>query len=216
MLTTDQLAAIRREYRFAQLDESSIAADPLAQFQRWLEDAIRAELPEPTAMALATVDANGNPAVRVVLLKGIEDGRLLFYTNIESPKARALAINPAVALLFYWAELERQVRIEGTATLLDRETVAAYFATRPRGAQIGAWASRQSTPLASRAELDEAIARYQHEFATVDQIPPPPWWGGYAVEPRVIEFWQGRENRLHDRFRFERTTAGWSRQRLSP
>ncbi|GIV55144.1 MAG: pyridoxine/pyridoxamine 5'-phosphate oxidase [Candidatus Kapaibacterium sp.] len=214
MLTSDQLAAIRREYRSARLDESTIAADPIEQLQCWLEDAIRAAVPEPTAMALATAD--GNPTVRMVLLKGIENGCLQFYTNIESAKARAIAVNPNVALLFYWAELERQVRIEGRAQLLDRETVAAYFALRPRGAQIGAWASRQSTPLSSRAELEEAVAQIENQFAGIEQIPPPPWWGGYAVEPRVVEFWQGRENRLHDRFRFERTTTGWLRQRLAP
>lgn len=216
MLRTAQLAAIRREYRLARLDESSLAGDPFEQLQRWLDEAIRAELVEPTAMALATADADGKPTVRMVLLKGIENGRLHFYTNLESPKARAIAANPRVALLFYWAELERQVRIEGIAELLDRRTVEAYFATRPRGAQIGAWASHQSTPLASRETLDEAIAEYERRFADAEQIPPPPWWGGYAVEPHAFEFWQGRENRLHDRFRYERTTTGWSRQRLSP
>ncbi|MCX8050673.1 MAG: pyridoxamine 5'-phosphate oxidase [Chlorobi bacterium] len=216
MLRSAQLAAIRREYRLARLDESSLAGDPFEQLQRWLDEAIRAELVEPTAMALATADADGKPTVRMVLLKGIENGRLHFYTNLESPKARAIAANPRVALLFYWAELERQVRIEGIAELLDRRTVEAYFATRPRGAQIGAWASRQSAPLSSRETLDEAIAEYERRFADAEQISPPPWWGGYAVEPHAFEFWQGRENRLHDRFRYERTTTGWSRQRLSP
>ncbi|MCX7930301.1 MAG: pyridoxamine 5'-phosphate oxidase [Chlorobi bacterium] len=216
MLTSERIAAIRREYRLAILDESSIAADPIEQLVHWLEEALHAEVPESTAMVLATADASGAPSARVVLLKGIENGRLHFYTNLESPKARDIAANPRVALLFYWAELERQVRIEGIAALLDHETVAEYFATRPRGAQIGAWASRQSAFLSSRQELEESVARYEHQFADTEQIPPPPWWGGYAVEPHAFEFWQGRQNRLHDRFRFERTTMGWSRQRLSP
>ncbi|MCS7000720.1 MAG: pyridoxamine 5'-phosphate oxidase [Bacteroidota bacterium] len=216
MLSTKQLAAIRREYRLALLDEHTIAANPFDQLERWLTEAINAGLPEPTAMVLATVTPEGSPAARVVLLKGIEDGKLHFYTNIESPKGQQIAAHPRVALVFYWAELERQVRIEGIATLLDRDTVAAYFATRPRPAQIGAWASRQSSPLPSRQVLEEAVARYTEQFATTEHIPPPPWWGGYAVEPVMFEFWQGRESRLHDRFRYDRTTDGWVRQRLSP
>jgi pyridoxamine 5'-phosphate oxidase len=216
MTTSAHLAAIRREYRSATLDESTIAADPIEQLQRWLDDAIRAEVPEPTAMALATATPDGKPSVRMVLLKGIDNGMLHFYTNLESSKSRAIAANPHVALVLFWAELERQVRIEGIAHLLDRQTVEQYFATRPRGAQIGAWASRQSSPLSSRAELEQAVATYEQTFATSESIPVPPWWGGYAVEPHAIEFWQGRESRLHDRFRYERTTTGWTRQRLSP
>lgn len=216
MSIAEQLAALRREYRRAMLDERSIAGDPLVQLEKWLQEAIEAELPEPTAMVLATVTPEGAPSARIVLLKGIDNGRLQFYTNIESAKGRHLASHPAVALLFYWAELERQVRIEGIAHLLDRETVAAYFATRPRAAQIGAWASRQSSHVESRAALEGAFARYEEQFADVASIPPPPWWGGYAVEPHVFEFWQGRENRLHDRIRFDRTTRGWQHYRLAP
>lgn len=216
MSITERLAALRREYRRASLDERSIAEDPLVQLEQWLQEAIEAELPEPTAMVLATVAPEGAPSARVVLLKGIDNGMLQFYTNIESVKGQHIAAHPSVALLFYWAELERQVRIEGTAHLLDRETVAAYFATRPRAAQLGAWASRQSSRLESRKVLEEAFASYEKQFAGVESIPPPPWWGGYAVEPHAVEFWQGRENRLHDRIRFERTTTGWQRWRLAP
>ncbi len=216
MLTADKLAATRREYRRDFLDESTIADDPLELLERWLSQAIEADLPEPNAMALATADEKGAPSVRMVLLKGITEGELHFYTNIESRKGKEIAANPQVALLFYWAELERQIRIEGHARLLDRETVAAYFETRPRAAQLGAWASRQSEPLESRTQLEDALSEYATRFADTPSVPPPPWWGGYAVRPHAFEFWQGRESRLHDRFRYERTTDGWRCMRLAP
>lgn len=216
MLSPDQLAALRREYRNAVLDERSIADDPLVQLERWLGEAIAANLPEPNAMVLATADEHGAPSARMMLLKGILDGELQFYTNLESRKGREIAVNPQVALLFYWPELERQVRIEGRARLLDRDTVAAYFATRPRAAQLGAWASRQSTPLESRAQLEDAFEQYAAQLLSSDSIPVPPWWGGYAVRPHAFEFWQGRENRLHDRIRYEWITTGWRRLQLAP
>lgn len=216
MISHEQLMQLRREYKRAVLDEHTLTDDPLEQLERWLAEAIAAQLPEPNAMVLTTVSAGGMPSARVVLLKGIENGALHFYTNIESRKGHDIAANNRVALLFYWAELERQVRIEGTAELLDRNTVATYFATRPRLARLAAWASRQSTPLASRSELEQALRQYEQQFAGEEHIPVPPWWGGYRVLPLAAEFWQGRENRLHDRFRYERATTGWQRQRLSP
>jgi pyridoxamine 5'-phosphate oxidase len=212
------LAGIRKTYSLRELTEESVAINPLEQFKVWLENAMEAGLPEPTAMVLATADATGHPSARVVLLKGLEAGGLLFFTNYLSHKGRDLATNPAVALTFFWPELERQVRIEGTVTQVDASQSDAYFWSRPVGSQIGAWASQQSTPVANRQELETADQAFTQKFAGLEQIPRPEHWGGYRVNPTFFEFWQGRPNRLHDRivYTYVAEKAEWQIGRLSP
>jgi len=197
------------------LNEADIAADPLIQFERWLADAVAAEMIEPTAMTLATVDAQGRPSARVVLFKGLHQGGLTFYTNYEGRKGRELAENAHVALVFWWDRLERQIRVEGKVSRLAREVSRIYFDSRPRGSRVGAIVSRQSAVVASRAELD---ARYDARLAEYEgkDIPLPPYWGGYRVEIGSMEFWQGRRRRLHDRLQYVRTGEGWRVERLEP
>lgn len=209
-------AALRADYSQGGLDEGDLAADPFEMFHRWLDDAIEAELHEPNVMVVATVDAAGRPSSRMVLLKGVDDGGFVFYTNLGSRKGAELAANPASALLFPWHPLERQVRVEGVAAEVSRDEVADYFGSRPRGARIGAWASRQSRELSGRDELAASIEAVETRFAGVDDIPPPDEWGGYRVTPDLFEFWQGRRNRLHDRLVYRRTPTGWTTHRLAP
>ncbi|HWU33250.1 MAG TPA: pyridoxamine 5'-phosphate oxidase [Marmoricola sp.] len=207
------LAALRREYGGASssLDE---AEDPTALFVRWFADVRAAEVDEPNAMVLSTVGPTG-PSSRTVLLKGLDERGFSFFTNHDSRKGHELAGSPRCALLFGWYALHRQVRVEGAAQMLPRDEVEEYFAQRPRGAQLGAWASRQSSTVTDRAELEAAFAAAEKRFEGL-VIPPPPTWGGYVVDPDVIEFWQGRENRLHDRLLFARVEGGWTRRRLAP
>lgn len=195
--------------------ESDVAADPRAQLERWLADAVAAEMIEPTAMTLATVDADGRPSARVVLFKGMHEGGLTFYTNYEGRKGRELAQNPNVALVFWWDKLERQVRIEGRVARLSPAVSQVYFDSRPRGSRIGAIVSRQSAVVDSRATLD---ARYDATVAKIgnDDIPLPAFWGGYRVEIESMEFWQGRRGRLHDRLRYRRDGSAWRLERLEP
>jgi pyridoxamine 5'-phosphate oxidase len=209
------LAAMRRDYAAAGVSEEDVLADPIAQFERWFEDARRAELHEPNAMTLATVDAAGRPSARMVLLKGIDRRGLTFYTNRDSRKARELAANPRAALVFWWGPIQRQVRFEGAIEGVDPAEADAYFASRPKGSQLAAWASAQSTVIEGRAAL-EAAERQQRERFGEGPVPRPPFWGGYRLVPDVVEFWQGRENRLHDRLRYTRDRDGWRIERLAP
>jgi pyridoxamine 5'-phosphate oxidase len=200
------------------LDREDLLDDPVAQFTLWLDDAERAGVPLPNAMALATADGAGRPSVRHVLLRGLDDRGFSFFTNRESRKGRQLAENPHAALVFLWKLLDRQVNVTGVATFLPDDESDAYFASRPRDARIGAWASVQSAVLPGREELDERVRAFEERFAGAD-VPRPPHWGGYVVRPEAVEFWQGRTHRLHDRFRYTREDAapgGWRIERLSP
>jgi pyridoxamine 5'-phosphate oxidase len=211
----DVLARMRQEYGERGLRRSDLLADPLEQFTRWFDEARSAPILEPNAMTLATVDAAGQPSARTVLLKAVDRRGLTFYTNLESRKAREIAANPKSALLFWWPPQGRQVRFEGDLEPLDEAEADAYFATRPRGSQIGAWASAQSKVVADRAALDAAEREMEARFAD-GPVPRPPFWGGYRLVPVRVEFWQGRVNRLHDRLRYTRRGKGWDLERLAP
>lgn len=209
------LASLRRSYARASLAEGDVAADPIAQFLAWFDDAQAAELREPNAMTLATATPDGAPSARIVLLKGVDERGFVFYTDYRSRKGEELAANPRAALVFHWAELERQVRVTGTVARVAREESEAYYRTRPVGSRIGAWASYQSRPIAGRAELEAREAELAHRYADGD-VPLPPHWGGYRVAPETVEFWQGRPSRLHDRLRYVREDGAWRVERLSP
>ena len=208
------IADLRKSYERAELDEAAVADDPLHQFDRWLHEAIAAEIPEPNAMTLATVGADGRPSTRVVLIKGYDARGIVWYTNYESRKGRELAANPQAALQFHWVELERVVRIEGRVEKTSAEESDAYFASRPLDSRIGAWASPQSQVIASRAVLVANAAKVAARHAL--HPPRPPHWGGYRLQPDTWEFWQGRKSRLHDRIRYRLDGGAWVRERLAP
>ncbi len=216
-LTAVDLAALRDDYRGQPLLRKDLEAEPLTLLGKWLEQAIAAAAPEPTAMVLATVDGSGRPSARVVLLKGLEERGLVFYTNYESRKGAELAANPNAAVCFFWQPLSRQVRLAGKVRKVSRRQTEEYFGSRPRGSRIGAWSSAQSRPIDNRQRLEVQIAEVEERFAD-RPIAPPPFWGGYLLVPDEVEFWQGRSNRLHDRFRYSAAGrgTGWSIERLAP
>lgn len=212
---SDPIASFRLAYTHATLDEGDVAADPMAQFLAWFEEARAARLREPNAMTLATATPDGAPSARVVLLKGVDERGFVFFTDYRSRKGAELEANPRAALVFFWAELERQVRVTGTVARVAREESEAYYASRPLGSRLGAWASHQSRVIGGRDELERSAAEIAERFAEGD-VPLPPHWGGYRVAPESVEFWQGRASRLHDRLRYERRDGGWRIERLSP
>lgn len=213
------LAAERTNYNGNHLLEEEAPASPYPLFQRWMDDAFAAKqaqtLPEPTAVVVSTVDAAGRPSSRTVLLKGVDENGFVIYTNYHSQKGRELDANPSVAMLFGWYPLQRQVRVEGVAVRLSDEESDAYFATRPRGSQLGAWASEQSSEVASLDQLQEDYAAVERRFAH-DTVPRPQHWGGFRVQPDMVEFWQGQPSRMHDRLRYRRRASGWTLTRLAP
>jgi pyridoxamine 5'-phosphate oxidase len=211
---TSLAAAMPRRPDMPPLHRSALAEDPIEQFRAWYELAER-EVPLAPAMTLATVDADGIPDARMVLLKGFNREAFRFFTNLGSAKARQLEAAPRAALVLYWRELDRQVRVRGPVERLADADADGYFAIRPRDAQIGAWASAQSEPLTDRAALDERVGEIEEKFSGAD-VPRPPFWGGYALRPEQIEFWQGQAARLHDRFRYTREGEGWRLERLAP
>ena len=214
-MESPDLAALRSEYAREGLDEAVAGADPVALFGRWLDEAVAAGIHEPNAMALATADPSGRPSVRIVLLKGFDAAGAVFYTNYDSRKGRELAVNPWASAVLLWHQLQRQVRIEGRVVHLDPEQSDAYFASRPRGAQIGAVASRQSRSIGDREALEAQVADVERTFDGRD-VERPEQWGGYRIALDALEFWQGRADRVHDRLRFARVGDGWSRERLQP
>ncbi len=209
-----KLADLRKSYMKGSLSEEDVKANPIDQFHIWFDQAQHAELPEPNAMTVASVDANGKPSARVVLIKEVTQDGFVFFTNYESRKGRALTSNPHAALLFFWPELERQIRIEGSVTKLSAEESDAYFHSRPLDSRIGAWASPQSQVITSRTQLVTKAAEYALKFAL--NPPRPPHWGGFRVKHEVLEFWQGRPSRLHDRIQYVLENGQWKIQRLAP
>ncbi len=205
----------RKDYNRLSLSEGELDPDPIRQFHRWFEEATLSEIPEPNAMVLATASPDARPSARIVLLRGYDERGFVFFTNYESRKGRELEANPHAALAFHWHDLERQVRVEGPVVRSSAEESDAYFQSRPAGSRLGAWASRQSEVIADREILEARIRAFELQYAG-GPIPRPEHWGGYRVVPTVIEFWQGRPSRLHDRLRYTRSEGGWLIERLSP
>jgi pyridoxamine 5'-phosphate oxidase len=211
----EALPGMRRHYDYGRLTRESLNADPIAQFESWLGDAVREEIIEPNAMTLATATRDGRPLVRTVLLKALDERGFVFFTNLESRKAAHIAENPHVSLLFPWVALERQVVVTGIATKVSLAESLKYFLSRPRESQIAAWVSRQSSAISSRKVLEMEWAKLKAKFSA-GEVPLPSFWGGFRVKPETIEFWQGGPHRLHDRFQYTRTDGGWTIERLAP
>jgi pyridoxamine 5'-phosphate oxidase len=211
-----KLEDIRKEYAKASLDVNNVSTDPIEQFNTWFDEAIQAKVPEPNAMSLATVGSDQRPSCRIVLLKGVEQKQFVFYTNYQSHKGKELDAHPFCALTFFWPELERQVRIEGAVSRVEEYRSEAYFQSRPLGSQIGAWSSPQSSVIENREILDERVSQITKRFQGATKLPKPKQWGGYQVTPFMIEFWQGRTSRLHDRIEFTLIDGVWKRHRLAP
>lgn len=210
------LPNLRQEYTKDTLDVATILTDPIKQFEKWFHEASQSGVVEPNAMTVSTVKADGRPTSRVILLKGIENQKFVFFTNYQSAKGKELETNPAVALNFFWPELERQIRIEGIAQRIDTTRSETYFQSRPRGSQVGAWSSPQSAVLENRKILEERMHEIEKRFEGKTVLPKPQQWGGFEVEPNLFEFWQGRESRLHDRIQFIKEGQAWKIFRLAP
>lgn len=209
------LNQIRRDFSGKPLNRSTVKEDPIEQFNVWFEEAVDAQLLDPYAMTISTVNENGQPSIRVVYMRGVSDDGFVFYTNYLSSKGKDLMLNNKIALNFFWGAVERQVRVEGVVNKVDEPTSDIYFSNRPRESQIGAWASSQSSEIASREELEEKVEFYTKKFKGTD-VPRPPHWGGFIVNPLKIEFWQGRPSRLHDRLLYEKQNNQWNIKRLAP
>jgi pyridoxamine 5'-phosphate oxidase len=210
------IANIRKDYRKATLDVDSVEKDPFVQFNKWFGEALKSEVNEPNAMNLATVNEEGRPSSRMVLLKGLDNNRFVFYTNYQSRKGKELDNNPACALTFFWPELERQVRVEGVASRVSAERSDMYFQSRPRESQIGAWSSPQSSLIRDRRILEERMREIERKFEGKTVLPRPHQWGGFEVDPHTVEFWQGGPGRLHDRIQYIKIDGEWKIYRLAP
>ncbi len=210
------LANLRQDYKLQSLDRSSVSDDPIQQFSNWFDEAMKSEVPEPNAMTLATATTDGFPSARIVLLKQFDQQGFIFYTNYNSQKGQELVDNPKAALVFCWLELQRQVRISGLVVKTAAEISERYFQSRPKGSQIGAWASPQSTVISDRSLLEANVQHLQTQYADQQQLPRPEHWGGFTLQPQTIEFWQGRSSRLHDRIRYTKQEQDWRNERLAP
>jgi len=211
----EAIAGIRKDYKLKSLLEADLKKDPVEQFSVWWDEAVKSDIAEVNAMTLATCNADGRPSARIVLFKGLTNDGFVFYTNYQSNKGKELERNPYAALVFFWKELERQVRIEGAVEKINEAESDSYFQSRPAGSKIGAWSSAQSSTVASREVIEESYLNYLKKFET-NPIPRPPFWGGYIVKPKKIEFWQGRSSRLHDRIMYSKQNEDWKIERLSP